>query len=951
MSATESTSFTFERNGNPLTLNVTATFSLRTQQVVYNVVTSNGQSILRDGSLNAITDAFKRFGTVSPGDASAAQAASNWAIQAANTLKGPEIAPLPSAATSDTESKGENQQSDDQGQTDQAKVVTRSVSATASETIPSGTTNSSLSNTGTQLEGNKITGSENGAGSATVAGSIANVPGRANPGVSADAVPDRFTPGVGGEQVRPNNQGPYRVEARLDAAPPPQPTTGAQQLVSRRLYNPLSEFSSVAYKISLYLITPEAYNNFYATGKWVTSSLELILQSGGITTGVDSPRNKYFNYDFYIDNLEIATLINGKETGTATNSVDFKFQIIEPYTMTFPSRLVQAQVELQQKTNIKAKVKQQVQALNSPLLLVIRFYGYDNAGDVVTKINNPDAKYSKTDTSAAFERAFPIIITKMGFKLDNKTTVYECQAKPINEQIGLGTKRGIVNTLINIKADTVENALSHISPNGLMAQLNKQQEQLTNKPEKEKKQKIADVYKVAIVSPSIGYSLIVDKDFYVKSRAPTANVTNAADVNVRTAQRTQTVDKDKRVIEIPPGQSIMSAIDQIISQSTYLKRSMKILDGEEILPTKENEGEYTVNGQPLPLQWYSVVPQIKIIGYDDLRNDYAYEITYIIQRYNVPYIRSIATGGTSTSYTGPSKIYNYYYTGDNQEILAYEQQYNLLYFNAASLTSEAANGNNNDPAPNITMPAQNANPTGKSSGSFEQLNNVKTFLYSPGDQIRAQIKILGDPDFIMPAVAGSIQTATEAVKGEDFAINPSTGQVFIEVDFKQVEDYGASVDANGQVKFNDDGLLSPNGNIKFWDYPPAIEAVTKGRMVYMVTKVTSRFSKGTFTQDLRSILPSFPNVETTAASNTQRQPAAGAAASSQNNGRSVNTGTGTGATNNGAGGGQSTPQFAAIDPRRLDLPTNVAASPVVPRTQASSQDDNPNAGNYIDYTF
>ena len=75
------------------------------------------------------------------------------------------------------------------------------------------------------------------------------------------------------------------------------------ELVSRRLFNPLSEFSSVAYRVSLYLITPEAFNDFYAKGKWVTSSLELILQSSGVTAGVDSNRNKYFNYDFYIDNI------------------------------------------------------------------------------------------------------------------------------------------------------------------------------------------------------------------------------------------------------------------------------------------------------------------------------------------------------------------------------------------------------------------------------------------------------------------------------------------------------------------------------------------------------------------------------------------------------------------------------------------------------------------------
>lgn len=80
--------------------------------------------------------------------------------------------------------------------------------------------------------------------------------------------------------------------------PPVTSSTNAPMPVSiKRLFNPLRDFSSVTYKISLYAITPDALNSYYVNGVWKTKDLELIVQSGGVNKGLDSPRSKYFNYD------------------------------------------------------------------------------------------------------------------------------------------------------------------------------------------------------------------------------------------------------------------------------------------------------------------------------------------------------------------------------------------------------------------------------------------------------------------------------------------------------------------------------------------------------------------------------------------------------------------------------------------------------------------------------
>ena len=633
--------------------------------------------------------------------------------------------------------------------------------------------------------------------------------------------------------------------------------------LDRRTWNPLSEFSSVTYKLSLYAMTPEAFNNYNITGNWQIKDLELIVQSGGITAGLDSPRNSWFNYDFTIDDLEIVGKINAKETTTATNNTGFKFKIYEPYGMTFPTRLVKAEIELQQKSKIKKDISQQIEALNTPFLLVIRFYGYDSNGEVASRsINNTSATFTKTDEVAAFERAFPIVITKFNFRLDNKVTVYNVEAKAINEQIGFGLKRGITQSPIEIQADTVKSAIED-----LFKKITKQQNEITNAKSTEKKQQVADSYSVYFNDSAIGNATIVEKDSYVKSRAPIAKVNNAGGSNVRKSQQASTVEKNERLIQINSGTPILTAIDQIISQSTYIRDAMKILEKENVETVLDNVQDFEEKSAR-PLSWWNITPQVSIVGEDSIRNDYAYKINYVIQKYQVPYVRSLVTG-TNSPYTGASKIYDYFYTGKNSEILKYEQQYNLLYFNTAALMSAAANANIKDGAPNKAVPGQSADATGKLPGTFEFENNIKAFLYSPADQLKAQIQILGDPDYLMPSSSGPVALITKQFYGDDFAINPNSGQVFIELDFKQVEDYNTTYSDSGDQNYSESGLLNPSSNILFWDYPEPIKSQSNGRMIYMILEVISRFSNGTFTQDLKTILPNFPSAASTPVVKTQ----------------------------------------------------------------------------------
>ena len=62
--------------------------------------------------------------------------------------------------------------------------------------------------------------------------------------------------------------------------------------------------------------------------------------------------------------------------------------------------------------------------------------------------------------------------------------------------------------------------------------------------------------------------------------------------------------------------------------------------------------------------------------------------------------------------------------------------------------------------------------------------------------------------------------------------------MFIEIDFKEAEDYD-----------NSTGLLTINQSILFWKYPKEVASLVKG-ISYQVIEVNSSFSKGKFTQEL-----------------------------------------------------------------------------------------------------
>jgi hypothetical protein len=629
------------------------------------------------------------------------------------------------------------------------------------------------------------------------------------------------------------------------------PSASASSIIGKRTYNPLGDFSSYTYKISLYMMNAEQFNSYMSGDYTKVSSFKLIAQSGGVTTSLDSPRAPGFNLDLYIDDLEIGTMVTSKETMTATNSTEFKFKIYEPYGFSFPHTLAKAQFAAQKAKASTTGANAQIVALKENFLLTIKFYGYDKNGKLITSADYPQADISKSDTQSVFERGFPIRIKDFKFKLENKVTVYNITAVQITEQVAKGVNFGTLPTNMTLAGETIQDVLvgagqdsSKKSIWGMIQGLNAIE-----------KQKVTDgrvtygnEYAIEFEKgTAIGDARLVPKDYYVKERAPFNSIQNPDGSNVRKEwqNRLGSIDKAIRTIELQAGTSIIQAIDKVITQSEYLKNMMTAVDKEIDQTVQDSDPTIDKNPNPKTLSWYNIsnTVRIKEDQKDPKTNDYAYKITYKVQEYQVPYIRSLYTSKTS-SYYGPHKKYNYWYTGKNAEILSYEQDYNLLYTVDAASASDV-DAKNAQSATIAQRSAINIDSDNSKPGTNDVINSVKSFLYSPGDLLKFKLKILGDPDYLMPSVGLAGTNGLQKWYGDNLTINPNSGQVFIEIYFEQAEDYS-----------NTNGLLVPNGDIQFMNYPAELKGKVKG-MVYMLSKVTSTFSKGKFEQSLTGIIPEF----------------------------------------------------------------------------------------------
>lgn len=336
-------------------------------------------------------------------------------------------------------------------------------------------TSESNPTTGTNAENRPLTNTqaENNQSNRSAAGGI--------PGAGSATLPESI-PATGPDQPITNIGGPG-AGARGDDGTQPSPSVVVNRLdalyAANNNYIPsksnvLNNFNNYTYSLSWYLVDPNSYNTTVQTIKKNLNGYYLLAQSGGIgsptgktffdnnsTTNTNAisgiSRNKYFNLDYYIDNLVIETAYSSKiDSGGPAAFKNISFTVSEPNGLTLPWNLFRAVSEVYQNVRRTSDISGPINYASGFYCLVIRFYGYDQQGNLVQPITN---NVSNTDPKAAVEKFIFYQQNSLSYSVSSKLTEYRITGSSPSTKIGFSTDRGSIPYNMQFTGSTVKDIL------------------------------------------------------------------------------------------------------------------------------------------------------------------------------------------------------------------------------------------------------------------------------------------------------------------------------------------------------------------------------------------------------------------------------------------------------------------------------------------------------------
>ena len=741
-------------------------------------------------------------------------------------------------------------------------------------------------------------------------------PSGALPGAGA-AGEDQGTSGQGGANTVGGNGGGNPTVSELNAidygAITPQP-------------NILDQYATYTYQASLYLMTPDVYQTMINTSnKSLLGNAPLLVQTGGSAA---NEKNDFFKNDYYIDQIDLKSSIVGKGVGLAHNVSDVKMTIIEPNGITFLDNLSSAVAQFLGGPKGEVNVAAQV------YLLVIRFYGYDSQGNLVRGgVSTPN---TTSDPNSFVEKWYPMQISNIAFKVQNKVVEYTIDASAIPYYVAAGSARGSLPFNMELSGQTLKDILGgpatytsnqaavttggngpsatatnspFVNTEGGAAvgfRLNtgrRTTNSASNQSEAETRrlQAANDAAAVVASAPAKADAIVSNKktvrsglmdalnqyqldlvsqkivdypdeyqiEFVLDSLA-SAKITNPGSVNKNTTSMStpgtaadqklgtkQSMDSNSRVQGATAGMQIVQFIDTLVRNSSYIK-------DQQIISINEKTGvEERTNVKITNTSWYKIGFKVepKYDQFDKKRNDYAYKITYTISPYKLSQLFSPYFN--MPLQTGTHKQYRYWFTGQNDSVLSYEENFNYLYYivmSGQNLSDRPANAVEYLKFQYQTASGQASQ--GADKRTNEPAANAADQLYSPTDLGQCTISIVGDPAWLQQgeSFVSLSKNDTNYFKPflQDGTINFDSQQILFEVGYNKPGDYNINT-----------GLIETKWGTVSAQIQPLLSTRNTGvaqiTRTYIATEVRSTFHRGKFTQTIHgSLMPyvkDIPNVD------------------------------------------------------------------------------------------
>jgi len=678
---------------------------------------------------------------------------------------------------------------------------------------------------------------------------------------------------TGGGPGAPNTQTPS------DVAGEEYQVTAKRPGILYPIPNRLHQYPSYIYGISLHMLSDAEYNDMVNTQTYTPK--RVLIASAGRYSPDNFPRSEFFDRDFYFDDLNITTVIAPNKTTRNTNAVDVTFTVIEPYGFTLVERIIKT-----------AKSINSQNYLDQPYMLQVDFFTIDDAGQIVGSVEE-------------LRKRIPIKIIKFDVRVSGKGAEYKIQATafghsafdtntvttPANFEVVAGSVAEFFQSIEGTPADTVpfvgnqvpgERAIteqynqgpnfSGTASNTVYTRVKSYGTAINDWNEKLKingKVGENDVYRFEF-DDAIGKSLFTHPDIVTPKRTRMQDSRTPNDfVNIKrqgAGEEQAVYDPTKVIFQINYGTTIEKLLEYVIRNSDYIQNQL-------IVPEDPDYDQKRKQMADQPLNWFKIIPTVRLRAFDNIRKVWAREITYTVQPYKIFNVRlDIAPQGVQLY---PTKNYNYIYTGKNDDVFDFDINFNALYFNAITAyrnslaelnptadSNSVAQQTQNFPnygggaasmEPNAIMPSilhpvvQNskAQATGGASDT-KQVASVdladSLMTDSMADMVGLKLKILGDPDFIKqddifykPTPQASI-IATPTKPTDDERLLPNNGSL--------VMDNGV---VYAQVLFRTPIDIDESKGLMEFD-PDYKTSLFSG--LYQVIQVFSNFSRGQFTQEL-----------------------------------------------------------------------------------------------------
>jgi hypothetical protein len=317
------------------------------------------------------------------------------------------------------------------------------------------------------------------------------VPASPTPIFTADQVNRNLSADDGPKQA-PTSGGvgagtsPIASNSRNPDNTPPASSNTSQQVINQTFANQrivaqpnvLDQYASYTYAISWWVLTPDQYNSLTSglapapgSGNW-----SLLMQSGGAPT---AGRNQFFPLDYYLDDLEIETVLAGKGTGMSTNGMTIKFKVVEPNGLTLIQNLYSAVQTAA--LNTSAQTAQQAasgtatpgtvnanQTSQPPnygaaqYCLTIEFYGYDERGNLVAPARgqiSTTGQLATTNPQSVIKKYYPFLIENITFRTVANQIEYHVIGHPVPYDTGTSQARGTIPFAFQLSGQTVSQLL------------------------------------------------------------------------------------------------------------------------------------------------------------------------------------------------------------------------------------------------------------------------------------------------------------------------------------------------------------------------------------------------------------------------------------------------------------------------------------------------------------